>query len=112
MKKSLLLVLFAFFSLLVFSQRNIIVAANGTGNYKTVQAAFDAVPRNNKKPVTIFVKIGTYYEKLHLDSTKNFVKLVGEDKFRTILTYNDHTGKLSPSGDSINTRTSWSFMMK
>jgi pectinesterase len=96
----------------VFAQKKIIVAKDGNGNYKTVQAAFDAVPLNNKKPTTIFIKNGTYKEKLHLDSTKNFVTVIGEDKFKTILTYDDHTGKVSPKGDTINTRTSASFVVK
>jgi len=85
------------------------VAADGSGDYKTVQEALNAVPMKNKKPFYIFIKNGIYKEKLLLDSTKKFVTLTGEDKFKTILTYDDHTGKLSPSGDTINTRTSWSF---
>jgi pectinesterase len=88
------------------------VAKDGSGDFRTVQAALDAVPKNNKQRIVIYIKNGIYYEKLHLDSTKNFVTLIGEDKFKTILTYNDHTGKLSPAGDTINTRTSWSFMLK
>jgi pectinesterase len=56
------------------------------------------------------VRNGIYYEKLHLDSSKNFVFLIGQDKFNAILTYNDHTGKISPKGDTINTYTSASFM--
>jgi len=87
------------------------VAKDGSGDYKTVQEAFNAVPYNNKKPITIIVGEGIYKEKLLLDSTKNFVTLIGADKFTTILTYDDHTGKLSPKGDTINTRTSWSFKM-
>ena len=90
----------------------ITVAQDGSGNYKTVQEALNAVPANNNKSVVIYIRNGVYYEKLRLDSTKNFVTLIGEDKFKTILTYNDHTGKLSPNGDSINTRTSWSFKIK
>lgn len=85
---------------------------DGSGNYKTVQSAFDAIPFKNKKPVTIFIKKGVYKEKLLLDSTKNFITLTGEDKFNTVLTYDDHTGKLSPAGDTINTRTSWSFKIR
>jgi pectinesterase len=87
------------------------VAKDGSGDYNTVQAAFDAVPYNNKKPITIFIKEGVYREKIFLDSSKNFVTLVGANRFNTILTYDDHTGKLSPKGDTINTRTSWSFKM-
>ena len=90
-------------------QKQLIVAPDGTGSFKTVQAAFDAIPKNNKKPVTILVKAGVYKEKLYLDSTKRFVTLTGEDKFETILTYDDHTGKISPAGETINTQTSHSF---
>ena len=85
------------------------VAQDGSGDFKTVQAAFNSIRPGNEKWITIYIRNGTYKEKLFLDSTKNFVTLIGEDKFKTILTYNDHTGKLSPSGDSINTRTSFSF---
>jgi pectinesterase len=92
--------------------QQMIVATDGSGNYKTVQAALDAVPLKNKKPVTIYIKKGIYNEKLHLDSAKDFVALIGEDKFKTILTYDDHTGKVDPKGDTINTRTSWSFLIR
>lgn len=101
-----------FFVLQSQSQKRIIVAQDGSGNYKTVQEAFNAVPLNNKKPVLIFIKKGIYKEKLLLDSTKEFVTIAGEDKFRTILSYDDHTGKISPAGDTISTRTSWSFKIK
>jgi pectinesterase len=47
-----------------------------------------------------------------LDSTKKFVTIIGEDKFNTILTFDDHTGKISPTGDTINTRSSFSFLEK
>jgi pectinesterase len=94
------------------AQKKITVAADGTGDFTTVQAAFDIVPLHNNKPVIIYIKNGIYKEKLHLDSTKNRVMLVGEDKFHTILTWSDHTGKLSPKGDTINTRSSWSCLIK
>jgi pectinesterase len=97
---------------MAFCQQKIIVAKDGSGNYKTVQTAFNAIPLNNKNPAVIYIKNGIYKEKLHLDSTKNFITLIGEDKFNTILTYDDHTGKISPQGDSINTRTSWSLLIK
>ncbi|MGZ3951333.1 MAG: pectinesterase family protein [Flavisolibacter sp.] len=105
-----------FISLLVafdsFSQSKIVVAKDGSGNYRTVQDAIQSIPSNNKKPVTIYVKNGIYKEKLRLDSTKRFVTLIGEDKFSTILTFDDHTGKVSPKGDTINTRTSSSILIK
>jgi pectinesterase len=108
--KKLHFIFLLFAGLLANAQRKTItVAADGSGNYKTVQAAFDVIPKNNKTPITIIIGEGIYKEKLFLDSTRNFVTLIGSGKFNTILTYNDHTGKLSPKGDTINTRTSWSF---
>src|ERR1700694_5293680 len=59
--------------------RRIVVAQDGSGDYATVQAAFDAVPPNNTKPVLIFVKRGVYKEKLHLDAGRDFDTLEGAD---------------------------------
>lgn len=91
--------------------RRIVVAKDGSGNYRTVQAAFNAIPKNNTKPVTIYVKDGVYKEKLDLGATKNNVTLIGQDRFKTILTYDDHTGKVVSPGDTINTMTSQSFRL-
>jgi pectinesterase len=113
MKKLFFSSIFLINSLFIIAQtKKIVIAQDGSGNYKTVQEAVNAIPLNNKKPIIIFIKSGIYKEKLYLDSTKNFVTLIGEDKFKTILTYDDHTGKISPGGDTINTRTSASFFMK
>lgn len=92
--------------------KRITVAQDGSGNFKTLQAAFDVLPYFSKTKYIIFIKNGVYKEKLHLDSGKNFVTLTGEDKFKTVLTWNDHTGKISPKGDTINTRTSATFVVK
>lgn len=111
--KEIICLFVLFFTVNVHGQQKMkIVAKDGSGDYSTVQAALDAVPLSNKKPVTIFIKNGVYMEKLHLDSGKNFVRLKGESRFNTILTWDDHTGKVGPNGDTINTRTSSSFIVK
>ena len=92
------------------SASNIItVDKQGTG-FHTVQEAFNSIPAGNKVRTTIYVKNGIYKEKLHLDATKQYIHLIGEDKYLTILTYDDHTGKVSLKGDTINTRTSASLL--
>ncbi len=100
----------------VFDQQQnttvITVAPDGSGDYNKVQQALDAIPVNNKNPFLVFIKNGIYREKLHLDASKNYITVLGEDKFKTILTYDDHTGKNSEKGDTINTRTSWSFLIQ
>ena len=109
----LLIALLLLQPLLVAAQTNkIVVAKDGTGRYKTVAEALKAVPANNKKSFIIFIKNGIYKEKLSLDEGRDHVTLIGEDKFNTILTYDDHTGKVSSNGDTVNTRTSASFVVK
>lgn len=111
MKKLLVVCLIAISTFVNAQTKSVTVAQDGSGTYKTVQAALDAVPNGNSKPFVIYVKDGLYREKLHLDAEKKFVELVGESRFNTILTYDDHPGKVSPKGDSINTRTSYSFLI-
>lgn len=95
----------------VAQSQKIIVAKDGTGNYTTVQAAFDAIPTGNTKPVSIFIRKGIYKELLTLDTRKDFVTLVGEDKNTTVLTFDNHAGKRLVNGDTINTWTSASFFL-
>jgi pectinesterase len=113
MMKNIFSILFLFAAIQAVAQpQQKTVAQDGSGDYLNVQSAFNAVPLNNKKPIIIRVKNGVYKEKLFLDAGKDFVTLAGEDKFNTILTYDDHSGKVSPNGDVINTRTSCSFLVK
>ncbi|OCX54019.1 pectin esterase [Mucilaginibacter sp. PPCGB 2223] len=111
MKKLLAFCLIALNGYVNAQTKTITVAQDGSGSYKTVQAALDAIPNSNTKPLVIYVKNGLYREKLHLDAGKQFVELVGESRFGTILTYDDHPGMVSPKGDSINTRSSYSFLI-
>ncbi|BBH66420.1 hypothetical protein ACTI_31050 [Actinoplanes sp. OR16] len=53
------------------------VAADGTGKYKTVQAAIDAVAANNTSRQTITIKPGTYREIVTVPSNKPFITLKG-----------------------------------
>jgi len=90
----------------------LVVAADGTGDYRTVQAALDAVPAGNQKEVVVYIKNGVYSGKLHLDSTRPHVTMIGEDEENTILTWSDHPGMVLPNGDSVNTRNSHSFLVQ
>ena len=92
-------------SIQVFSQNKITVSQDGKGDYKTVQAALDAIPSNSNKPVTVLIKKGTYKEVITVDATKNFITLLGEGASNTILTYNNHAGTKLPNGDTLNTWT-------
>lgn len=75
------------------SKNLLIVAQDGSGDFTTVQEAFNAIPLNNTKDVLIRIKKGVYKEKLTLDSTKHHVTIMGEDPETTVLTYDDFSEK-------------------
>lgn len=62
-----------------------IVAQDGSGDFRTVQAALDAIPRGNARDVIVLVKNGTYREKLF--ATRSHVALVGEDRRLTRIVF-------------------------
>jgi pectinesterase len=106
MKQYFLLILFSVTAIFSFSQKNTItVAQDGSGDYKTVQSALDAIPSHSSKRVTINIKKGTYKEVIIVDATKNFISFKGEDAATTILSFNNHAGTKLPNGDTLNTWT-------
>ena len=94
---------------LLAQKQRITVAQDGSGDFTTVQAALTTVPANNGNRILIYIKKGTYKEKLRLDSTQHMVTIVGEDKATTVLTYDDFSGKEMPDGTKLRTSTSGSF---
>ncbi len=110
MKKGSLLLAVLIMVIQTEAQR-ITVAQDGSGDYKTLQAALDAIKPGNDKPVTVFIKKGEYREVVIVDARKNFVTLVGEDKGKTILKFDNHAGTRLPNGDTLNTWTCASFFV-
>jgi pectinesterase len=90
----------------------LVVAADGSGDYATVQQALDAVPSGQTQTTTIFIKKGTYKEKLTLAAGKNFVRLLGEDAATTVLTYDDYAQKKRADGKDLGTSGSPSFFVR
>lgn len=70
---------------------DIIVDRNGRGHFRNIQQAIDSLQSfNSTEKITIFVRVGTYKEKLELpDHVCNFT-LIGENIENTIITYDDH----------------------
>ncbi|WP_433292585.1 pectinesterase family protein [Actinoplanes sp. CA-030573] len=54
-----------------------VVAADGSGDFTTVQAAVDAVPAGNTEPRFIAVRPGAYLGQVIIPSSKPFVTLIG-----------------------------------
>ena len=111
MKKSIIILSLSLFAFDAISQKQIIVSQSSKSKYKTIQSAIDAVPFNNKKPITILVKNGIYKERVVVDTRKDFISLIGEDKNKTIITFNNHSGTKLENGDTLNTWTCASFFV-
>lgn len=65
---------------------SVTVAEDGTGDFASVQGAFDYVPANNTRPITILLRNGTYREMLLLRN-RPFVTLRGESRQGAIIAY-------------------------
>ena len=85
-----------------------IVAQDGSGDFRTIQEAIDQVPQDNRERVVIHVKPGAYYEKLHID--KKMVTLIGEPG-QTVVTYDDCAVKRWPNGQKYGTFHSYSVLV-
>ncbi|RAK65124.1 pectinesterase family protein [Hymenobacter edaphi] len=103
MKHLLLLICLGWLTLGRACAYDFVVAQDGSGQFRSVQEAFNAVPDFRKKVTTIFVKKGTYKEKLVLAGSKNLVRLIGEDRDQTILTYDDYNQKKNIFGEDKGT---------
>lgn len=64
---------------------DITVALDGSGNFKTIKAAIDAVPKKNASRTVIYVKAGIYVEKVSLDKSKWNVMMYGDGMNKTIV---------------------------
>jgi len=77
----------------LYSQQHydIVVDRNGTGNFRNIQQAIDSVRAFNPAgTVTIFIKKGFYKEKLEIPTHVCNVRLIGEDRDKTIINWDDH----------------------
>ena len=89
LNRSVMFLLFSLVSLLADAQKKgssakIIVDAGGRGQFKKVQDAINSLPDSASTPRIIFIRNGTYNEKIFLG--KHNVVLIGESREGTIIT--------------------------
>ncbi|MEJ6980942.1 pectinesterase family protein [Pedobacter sp. P351] len=122
--KRIILILICFHSFLVLKGQSQIlpssltVSQDGSGDYKTIQEAVNAVRDLSQQVVKIYIKKGVYNEKLVIPSWKTKIFLIGESKDNTIITGNDYSGKAFPGGkdpygkDKYSTYTSYTVLVQ
>ncbi len=80
---------FLFISLFPFhlfaTEADLIVAQDGTGQFRTITEAIDALPMYPYRRTVIFIKNGVYEEKIRI--TQNYVTLRGESRDSTVIRF-------------------------
>ncbi|KAL7183971.1 hypothetical protein ACSBR2_026195 [Camellia fascicularis] len=76
---------------------NLVVAQDGSGNYKTIQAALDvAAKRSGSGRFVIHVKSGVYQENIEIGNNMKNIMLLGDGLKNTIITGSRSVGGAGP----------------
>jgi pectinesterase len=77
----------------LLAEYDMIVAKDGSGDYKYIQDAIDACRAFTPKRLRIFIKNGVYKEKVLIPAWVTDIALIGESVDSTHITYDDHAGR-------------------
>lgn len=85
---------------------DVIVAADGSGQYTSLQDAISAAPMHTDPAAprwVIFVKAGTYHERIYVQRERGNIQVIGEDREKTVIAYNLNANLPGPDGKPIGT---------
>ena len=95
-----------------YMSADIVVAADGSGRFKTVQAAIDAAPTNRAESFVILIKPGTYKEHLFVPADKSHLTFRGEDAATTILTDDHNFNTVDATGQKLVATNSCTVLIR
>ncbi|GGF05697.1 pectinesterase [Chishuiella changwenlii] len=90
----------------------ITVSQDGKGDYTTIQEAINSTRDLGPAEALIFIKNGTYHEKIVIPSNKHQLTLKGESSENTIITNDDFSGKIEEfTHQKMTTFTSYTVLV-
>lgn len=95
-----LLFSFTFSGQKISDKYDYVVAADGSGDFTTIQSAIQACKSFPYQRIKIFIKKGVYHEKVFIPSWNTKISLIGEDKDSTIITFGDYFKKIDKGPNS------------
>lgn len=84
-----------------------VVSTDGSGNFRTIQEAIDAVPDGRTSPWLILLKNGLYNEQVIIPENKPYIHLIGQDKEKTIIHLNLNVGGKMTGNESEGKVAYW-----
>ena len=75
----------------------IVVARDGTGQFRNVSEAIEVCRAFMDYHKVIYIKKGTYKEKLIIPQSLTNIELCGEDRDQTVITWDDHANIIYPA---------------
>jgi pectinesterase len=78
---------------------DIIVAVDGSGDFKTIQEAVGSIARDNRERIILFIKDGFYHEKVRVDP--NFITLRGQSRQGTQIEFPQGADEFTANPDNI-----------
>jgi pectinesterase len=83
--------------------KELVVAADGSGQFRTVQDAVDAAPEGATSPVIIRLKPGRHEGRVNVPVKKTFLTIRGEDPATTVITFSLGAPDKKPDGTNVGT---------
>jgi pectinesterase len=80
---------------------------NGKPTFKTIKDALKAAEGKDDSPFIIYIRKGYYYEKTSIDYSN--IRLIGEDRDNTIITYDATADSRDSNGTRYDTRGSFTL---
>ena len=74
----------------------LVVARDGTGEFRTIQEAIEVCRAFMDYHKVIYIKKGTYKEKIVIPQWLQNIELLGEDRDQTVITFDDHANIKTP----------------
>lgn len=82
------------------------VGKSQKADYQTIGAAIDAVPAGNTIRTEIIIEPGTYKEVITIPKGKDLISFIGTDASKTILTFDNYSGRDNGLGGTYGTNGS------
>lgn len=78
---------------------DIVVAKDGTGDYKSLTGVFDSLSMYNYQRIVIYIKNGIYNEKIKID--RDYITIIGENRDSVIIQYSQLRSNWEKDPDHI-----------